>query len=758
LIPSTLMFNCQEDYGFSKISNTLVIPYEKGTPIEGSRFGHPHEAANYTIQTALFQGIPDQALVAALIFLKEDIIKDMLLGIHPEKTAGYKLFKELWKGEEEINLLAITPLQFTQIKKGIEESKEITLHFTKNYLLPSIQFDTKKLSSPVGMLYFLFGEQIKGFSGTLGNSDLYPIGVKCYPEPVIDAKTICLLVEHSMEGNQGVMIIKEENEQAVCESLKMLKRDEPFFALIDGGGFLNQEAPGSLAEKWGKELLHENSPLAILCHDNNGELFLQTSSGKKNPSIAKVDLDKRFTIYRQPYTTGSDVLQPSNGVGVVTINRNVQLSDIIQNVRRMRQLDGNQRIRFMLTEDVCNLIATTLNIKPKKVDTTAILKFSLINQIKTLQEDAVKSSLQQILTAYQSEILNVILSTPHLNQLSGMLDPVLETIFAPKQSTNSWDMYGHVSEEKETAIILKDESDKVKCLLMDAMKDKNPIQNFINFKSIEEQIEKINNNMLLPYKSIINSTTQMNQQVKVQAKQQTHVQEASQVMNSIECPVVWKHFCWKDQAYKDRTGELSFVQLTFPNPYLLIPETPPFSVYPFQQYIGHNLFSEKLMISINFALPSTFFFNNTQPFGQQQGLIQHVMIIQHHLGASIVIISPNDVEIAKNLEVFPVNCCLYNLVLGPLRTGSNYSANKIIEDESDHLALLQARLLAGFWQFEDHEKELLKSWIRWYGVDTMGTYFKNAIFKHYVESQLLCARIAKLFLDDEAVIKKETTT
>jgi hypothetical protein len=42
---------------------------------------------------------------------------------------------------------------------------------------------------------------------------------------------------------------------------------------------------------------------------------------------------------------------------------------------------------------------------------------------------SVKSSLQQLLTAIQSEVLNTILSTPHLNKVSGMLDSLLEALF-----------------------------------------------------------------------------------------------------------------------------------------------------------------------------------------------------------------------------------------------------------------------------------------------------------------------------------------
>ncbi|MBA3602327.1 MAG: DUF3638 domain-containing protein [Parachlamydiaceae bacterium] len=762
LLLETLQAVFGESYGFSKISEKpLVIPYDKGKPCEGFRFGNPHIAANYTIQSALCYGMPENTVDTVLNEIKEDILKEILLGKDLRATKGYQFFKRIWKGVEEIHPLTITPEQQVNIHQEMNANLDTIECVTKKYLLQSIQFHEQKYSSPVSMLPYLFGEKIKGFSGTLWNSDTFPAKINCTPDYDMDSKTICLLLENCQNEAGSLAIANKENAEAVFDALeKFFDKGIAISALIDGGGYLNRECPYEMAKNWQKrvkerqnrDLDTESPPQGILCHDKDSKLFLQKPDGTITSLTTELPVDQRLTIFRQPFTIGTDIHLPPKAVGVVTIGQSVLLRDIIQNVRRMRQLDERQKALFMVSKDVRTLIASTLQINQKDVDIKSILKFSIINQIKCLEKDSAMSVRGQMLSIIQAEILNTMLQTEiSPEELKIFIHPSIEKIFSPIQSMQAWDMYGQISVHCNTVEVLSKEAERIILMLKEAMEHSPKLKKHVSFGSIIKKIEQLSTTQLMPETLLTNPTEHLREQVKIQIKTQENVKlhTQDQEASPIEPLTSWRSHNWMDSAFLP-SSRMKYNNFGKPEPH----DYRPFGFFPFSSYLNplsfnSSIFSPFLFTSTNFACPKNFGANSPFPFGENQKRIELMMIIEE-VGNNqpvygLVFVDDNDAAIARKLEKMPVNVCLYDLFIGPLRCGEQFNLNGLQTDNNVRLALLQAKLLAGNWQFSEEELNLLKNWASINGHQEIAKLFKEVIYKHYEESDLLLARIAPIF-------------
>src|SRR5262249_51767828 len=149
------------------------------------------------------------------------------------------------------------------------------------------------------------------------------------PETGTDAKTLSLLFDNSFDTS----VILKEGSLA-----EMLKQMPAFDMISDAGGYFkegsNSEMAHKIASLTGKETVFYNA---------SGEQTITNGKEEMPLSQSQKGVEERLTFLDQSHTTGADVTQKRDAVGLVTIGRNMLLRDLLQAVWRLRGLDKSQK-------------------------------------------------------------------------------------------------------------------------------------------------------------------------------------------------------------------------------------------------------------------------------------------------------------------------------------------------------------------------------------------------------------------------------
>ena len=191
------------------------------------------------------------------------------------------------------------------------------------------------------------------------------------PQPEIgtDAKT-SMLSEHS---RNNAISIKEGSSKYILQQLK--DQSIEFDMISDAGGYLKKGATRKLPMSLPTP--SAGLPYITMQRGTDDSALTKTSSWH-NLIKPKVE---RLTFLDQIHTTGANVPQKWNAVGLVTIGRNILLRDLLQSVWRLRGLNKSRRVRFLVSDEVASIIRQQLKLTEKQpIEFDAILKFALANQ------------------------------------------------------------------------------------------------------------------------------------------------------------------------------------------------------------------------------------------------------------------------------------------------------------------------------------------------------------------------------------------
>ncbi len=371
------------------------------------------------------------------------------------ETESYKLFEKI-KGNLAIPLIAVlNDDQLDKLFKKVNESEESIAKIIQEAFLVQLELYEAKISCNPLMLASLFST-LAGFTGTLWNADSLHRKVLAMPEAGTDARTISLLWKMSSEKDNVIRLAKG----SVPSMLKQLS-NHSIDLIADAGGYFkegsNQEIARLAAAEYKKPVVFYNS---------KNEQTVTDGLNEKNVRERNLAPDARLTFLDQSHTTGSDVPQKVDAVGVVSIGRSMLLRDLLQAVWRLRGLEKGQEVRFLIDNEVEEILRQQLGLKAEqKITFREILRFVIENQCQQQGTDNFKAFKQEIWAIPQMLLISTLLN-PDISVIDKKKAfTTLATLWIKPAQKSPRELYGNFAVERPSELVIREEANSCKTYL-----------------------------------------------------------------------------------------------------------------------------------------------------------------------------------------------------------------------------------------------------------------------------------------------------
>lgn len=399
LLPFTLAQECNVKFGLDfNLKGIFAIPYAATRlPRTGSQYANPHVTMNYTFQTYMQNGITYDLVEQQIKLLQEKALQELSMskGLQLSDTPSWKALNALSKGAFDIPF-KYEPRHIQALVDYINGNAASKLQFVCTIILPQMELFPLKMGCNPQNLVAMFLHTL-GFTGTLWNALSMHHSLKPKPAEGTDAKTLLALIANSRDA---VSIIELGSSETMLKQLKSIDYD----MICDAGGYFkdgsNREIAGKIQASRGMEAVFYDGEQMI----TKGDSEIPFSEYAKPP-------ESRLTFLDQSHTTGADVTQKQNALSIVTIGPNMLLRDLLQSVWRLRGLDEFQKVHFILSREVAEIIRKTLGMSDKEaIRFDHILSFVIINQATRQGLDNYTALRQQWALIPQSILLQVLMT------------------------------------------------------------------------------------------------------------------------------------------------------------------------------------------------------------------------------------------------------------------------------------------------------------------------------------------------------------
>lgn len=480
LFKTTLRRKFKEHYGFPLSekypgSYEIAIPYlSSNTPNEKAQFGSIYEIINYTIQAQKQKDLLTLELIKKFIYEYKSAAQNELLvkkgRVSLDNTVNGKEFFELTGislnsiSLEDSKKLSECQLQFSHTPKVHDA-------ILLKYVLPEIkQYKAILRSNPIN--HASQYRTCQGFTGTAWNVDCYH-HLFNFDETLslgIDGQTIDLLMQKLKAMHEkGQQPIRTCPEGSLDLMIRTLVNDHPMthdvHAIIDVGGLFktaksNFDVASSIALQIGSR--PKNAIRHVLFFNEKNELC---AIPVQNPissevifigtSLPEVIFEKTgsaphqcFTYYSQRHTTGTDIKQAPNAIGITTVDMDTKARDLWQGIMRLREFPNQQKIEIALSK-------AAQSTKPQNHDWNAedIIALVRSNQDEVLGDFYLSTALDNMDSILRRYCLDKISTTETLAQkleLRNVFSKVVDTHL----QEDPFIKYGSLELEKKTEEIV----------------------------------------------------------------------------------------------------------------------------------------------------------------------------------------------------------------------------------------------------------------------------------------------------------------
>lgn len=406
-LPFVLKRNPNEHFGLphteaAKGNPLIAIPYvANNTPNEKAEFGTIFETIFYTLRLLKDPNkqLPPNLVRTLIDDFKTQAENERLASLDPmafEETHAAQEFKEL----TGLNLMDVHPniaSEFNNIQNNFSQQQKVKDYCLLHYVLSHVKYASTILRSDAVNHASQF-QSVQGFTGT-------PWNYRCYHPSItfdlqanlgIDGQTIDVL----QEKKPTVQIVESKAPSKVISEIFQAQSDvKDLHAFIDVGalfkGISNDKVSQSFAEFFAN--IADNNIQHILYFNKDNQLcalpidrenktfkspvFIGSTDMDVIASITKSRPEQCFTFYDQRHTTGVDIVQPTNAIGFLSLDKETSIRDYLQGALRMRKLAAGQNIRLLIPKVV-------VESRPDIVDwnAQAVLEFTLENQNKKLSD------------------------------------------------------------------------------------------------------------------------------------------------------------------------------------------------------------------------------------------------------------------------------------------------------------------------------------------------------------------------------------
>ncbi|MBA3238120.1 MAG: DUF3638 domain-containing protein [Parachlamydiaceae bacterium] len=463
-LPHTLTRKCDEKYGLdTDDQGNIAIPYAAAnTPNFGSQFAKSYITMNYTYQYYLKKGVSREIVVQEIERLQSKAMKELkeTPSMPLEKTEAWQTFLKL-RGNFDVPLFNLREGQINKIVEEINSTPAQKSNFVSDIILPQLElFSHKSSCNPhnLAALYLI----LLGFTGTLWNSKSMHTKLQARPEPGMDMRTIKVLWEHS---RHEVYTVEEESPESLLAELE--EQNISFDMISDAGGYFKEGGNTAIA----RQMALTNGRPVVFYNERNEQV---ETNGKTEVLLteSKTRISDRDTFLDQSHTTGADVKQKPNAVGIVTIGGNMLLRDLLQAVWRLRGLEKGQRVKFVVSKEVESIIRQRLKAEPEEfgdedgekeevpLQFDDILRFLIINQVRQQGKDNFKAFRQELSSVVQSLLFDLLLSEKFSVDEMAEAFSVLEKEWIKEACKEPRDLHGIIGHEEDSIVVLEQERNK----------------------------------------------------------------------------------------------------------------------------------------------------------------------------------------------------------------------------------------------------------------------------------------------------------
>ncbi|PJD95658.1 MAG: hypothetical protein CK425_08120 [Parachlamydia sp.] len=709
-LPHTLAKNFNKKYGLDPKNQTpIAIPYAAAnTPNSGSQFANSYVTMNYTFQYYAKAGVTKEIILQETSRLQSKAMNELKEhpGLTLEETEAWRTFCKL-KGTLAIPLFNQKEVHIEQIVHFINASEKQKGLFVSNIILPQMDIFSHKMSCNPHNLIAFFSKRIAACTGTLWNGESMHRKLHPEPEPGIDIKTIKILRKHSLHE---VHVIKEGSTE---EMLTQLQAQQIFYDLMaDAGGYFKEGGNTAIA----KTMAQKNAKPVVFYNAKNAQT--ETDGVHETPlSESKTPVDKRQTFLDQSHTTGADVPQKSGAVGIVTIDENMLLRDLLQAVWRLRGLETKgQRIKFLLTQEVESIIQQKLHItnKPTFDD---ILRFTVMNQVQQQGKDNFKALRQELESTFQSLLLNVLVNNAFTKVEKEQAFQHLAKTWIAEGNILPKDLYGTICHEEDSAIVMQD----LQAKFMDKVEEIFTALPFLETKGIPKKAasEEINDickkytgsltaKVFVPLRAMdSDQTVETEQETEMQTETELETQEQQEIENV-------------NLGLHDGMGlapqklaQFKFEDFNHPTPFFTL-----------QEYLALNPVLKNYAAAfegVHLTL-NVFEWPSEKPRPEDLKLFGNYRIPFHFVEVqndnTVVILSQHEAKQRKETA--------YNLAFG------FYDESKPVSEELLE-KIVKVEFLNGESSYSKKKQEILKKWFQEQGPEKMRTLFQQHILAGFPE-------------------------
>jgi len=781
-------------------SSLLAIPYHgNNRPAIGSQFGTELENHNFAVQLHLSQGIPIHLIEEEIQEIRGLVMSEIKQKVKRKSLKdcpSYRLFERLAGEDSQFQLFDLPQTKMKALQKKINESPKLKLHFIKKRVLPEIKIYASTLHGSTTLFPLIF-PNVNGFSGTLWNSESFPLAFTEIHLSKTEERTLSRLLVGS-PSKAAVLQTQGSDVEALVNELYRDHRGS--FADLGGlfRGVENQKVAEKMLttlprDKKGVVFYDEEDRLMVLVAGMRDPLPIETCGLKKEQLIAYWD---------QKHTTGSDIPLSFDMKAVVSVGAHTIMRDLLQAVWRLRGLEKGQRVSFSISEKDRKLMAETLSQITGKEASSIGLKeiFLYVKATEALRQ--AKNAARALRPQLENLVLEPLFrhlfeSTAHIDWL--IVRNVLARYFVSDHPENPFDTIGSISQT-----IPKQQYADLQIKRMDEALDEIELffPNLFDASSLRKEIRKTASAALsrlpdqLEVRSLYETEVEAETQKELKEEKQTEKETETEIERDIRTES--ELFDSRDFVHWQEKDLFSFDPFERPSshsfwssadPEKLPPITPLVNVKETLEKQGKMPpdsipFSDALLASLNFMpvhppirkyLPMedgvTYVDENGRfgvprihqdiytPFGSRQDTASELLIVQDKKTRKIkaVLLTQSDaLELEEMLKKDrteqksrEVHLALYHLGLGHLYAqGSERLDEKaLLQDPQFKLLTVQAKFFNGEFFYNETEIETLRSWFVEAGVQKTWALFTEKIRE--IQSHRLFAEtpLGKLFLE-----------
>lgn len=479
----------------TSIERSIAIPYSgNDEPREQSQFADINSAANYTTQAMLINGITRPLII--------NLIKEWLsdaeteysrnstdLSFTYEQTNAARIFTSIMAGSSENISLQNVDLQsenhISAIQRACEQNELLIYDILENNILGQITFNGKTLSSNAYNHVDIY-KSVQCTSGTPSNYATYHQRLKYNPKTSVGSDA--LIMQTALHKNSQIDIVDYDSPDSLLDSLFPTdnQKYQISHAIIDVAAMFQGESNLDVAEKIAKKLSTSKPKIKYVLYFDSGVLYAKSCKDSAPPiRVATTQTDKIcnilnctqnewFTYYDHVHTTGTNIMQHPQGMGLVLVDHKTTLDECLQGSMRMRE--------FITGEQTLSYIAPK-TMKQYKGELLEMMDDMALYQRNSLKKEVFISAIDKLTSTMRNHFLKKILlidaGRNSALEKHNYLQQV-NSLFYTTYGENYFNRYGNITQEDNASNILEEHKQLLLTNKLLSKDDKTQLEETLN--------------------------------------------------------------------------------------------------------------------------------------------------------------------------------------------------------------------------------------------------------------------------------------